>query len=736
LDELSARHLFVLGDPGSGKTTLLQMVAARFASRAVDNPKAPLPIFVSLAEFSVALADSPTWSLVDALEAQLGALGLKGPARFLQEAIEEGHALLLLDGYDEVADNKREPVLERLLAPLRVHKQNCIVVSSRKVGFRSIHHFERLEIAPLTVDQQKQLLIEICGADQCAIILRFLAGNSDFRDLAGVPLTLTILAVVAREYGPEIGPLLESRCELLRTAVQLLLEGRHRGGAGTRDPAGAENILADLSFALHDDRTAHEVYTARNIEGRLTPLLRPGTGHCPWQSCRDFLSDISTHSGILAPIDSFQRQYRYLHRWFREYLAALAISKVEASKIDALVLEKVSDTAWSEVLVLFAGMSSHPNEFLSTLLMGSRGMALRALAEVQNIDVDVALKIIQLPPGDLRERRNVFRQLSTMLTSSEVIRLLKLYVETAGRAIPRCDLYFIYEILAQIPLEGAKALLARLLDHLDPPPDDLLYEAQIPTGTVPYWCLVEGGPFNFGAAIDDPLKPSWVPSTTRIETKAFAIGVVPITFELYWLFDPALAPPANLTESVAQDEIALHPAVNVSWYEAVVFCRWLNQAYRGVRLPNEYEWERAASWDERTHTKYRFPWGNDWDQLRLNSWHAGPNRSTPVGSYPAGAAPCGALDMAGNVWEWCANWFFEDDELDQLLRAGTAIPDVLDDGRFRKVDRGGGWYHDVGTPASFLRAADDPADRFSHCGFRLARDVPESEGAPVAIANA
>ncbi|MHC2394989.1 formylglycine-generating enzyme required for sulfatase activity [Bradyrhizobium liaoningense] len=92
--------------------------------------------------------------------------------------------------------------------------------------------------------------------------------------------------------------------------------------------------------------------------------------------------------------------------------------------------------------------------------------------------------------------------------------------------------------------------------------------------------------------------------------------------------------------------------------------------------------------------------------------------------------------MAGNVWEWCANWFFDDGELDQLLRAGTAIPDVLDDGRFRKVDRGGGWYHDVGTPASFLRAADDPADRFSHCGFRVVHDAAEPEGVPGAIANA
>jgi len=204
---------------------------------------------------------------------------------------------------------------------------------------------------------------------------------------------------------------------------------------------------------------------------------------------------------------------------------------------------------------------------------------------------------------------------------------------------------------------------------------------------------------------------------------AFEIGVVPVTFDLYWRFDPALSPPENLIESVPREEIGRHPVVNVSWYEATVFCQWLSRRHPGVRLPNEYEWERAASWDEKAGAKRRFPWGNDWDDRLLNSWHKGPNRSTPVGTYPSGASPCGALDMAGNVWEWCANWYFEGEELEQILRAGGTVPEVVDDGHFRRVDRGGGWYHDVGTPATFLRAADDPADRFSHCGFRLARDA-------------
>jgi formylglycine-generating enzyme required for sulfatase activity len=93
--------------------------------------------------------------------------------------------------------------------------------------------------------------------------------------------------------------------------------------------------------------------------------------------------------------------------------------------------------------------------------------------------------------------------------------------------------------------------------------------------------------------------------------------------------------------------------------------------------------------------------------------------TTPVGQYPGGASPSGALDMAGNVWEWCANWFIDVADLEDVARRGGCFPEFEDTGEQRRVDRGGAWYHDVGTPATFLRAADDPADRFEHCGFRV-----------------
>ena len=96
------------------------------------------------------------------------------------------------------------------------------------------------------------------------------------------------------------------------------------------------------------------------------------------------------------------------------------------------------------------------------------------------------------------------------------------------------------------------------------------------------------------------------------------------------------------------------PRAEICWFEAMAFCRWLQQAGRSphqITLPTEAQWQRAAQGnDERL-----YPWGKEYAKNRCNTLRSGINRPTPVTTYPGGISPFGVYDMCGNISEWCLN---------------------------------------------------------------------------------
>lgn len=158
---------------------------------------------------------------------------------------------------------------------------------------------------------------------------------------------------------------------------------------------------------------------------------------------------------------------------------------------------------------------------------------------------------------------------------------------------------------------------------------------------------------------------------------------------------------------------AFVPIAFVTWDDAFAYCRWLSVATGyALRLPTEAEWERAArGTDGRT-----YPWGEE----PPRAWHCNcggeVGHVTDVRSYPAGASPEGCLDMVGNAWEWCADWF----DPGYYPVAPGSNPMGPSHGLSRVI-RGGAYDGEPFAVRCAARFYDHPCGpTFFPCGFRVA----------------
>lgn len=714
----------LLGVPGAGKSTTLRKLAVDTAQAALENPAAPLPLFVGLG-FWRGEEDLSTF-----LVAQQPELGWAASALARQRRL-----ILLLDGLNEVPAAQRKAKAEQVRRYLRcLPKDTPLIVSCRRddyVGELELE-LDSLSLEPLTPQRVRavlrhwlsgeaariapasadRLFWQLAGDERLASMLEtWLAAGADedafwsLRDsgqaqayaktsaelalwrshitnprslvrLAANPFMLTMLYVTWLQ---NQGALPRNRGDLFARFTDSLLsregliETGDEGQILRRDPKADLLLegLARVAMAMQISRPVRALTTDpdehdKDDIGVLTAIPRSDAVRL---LNRASLLKIAEDASLLEGHD----EIRFRHQLLQEYFTAISLRRLlAADELDAHRLWPAERwwvrSGWEEAAVLLAGLYSD-----------DCSPVIRWLKDHQP---EVAAQCVLESGAALAERDALLRE----LRDSWLPRLtdLEREPEPAGRAA-------IGRALGRLGIDDRPGvgLTAEGLPDID-------------------WVEIDGGAFICQDGERRTFKTFYISRfpITHSQFQAFLDAEDGYASDHWWAgFEDAYRTPAEAVWPIAN-----HPREAVSWHETVAFCDWLSHRMRlAIRLPTEWEWERAA----RGTDGCVYPWGKEYisGYANINEAldHVGPRslaRTSAVGIYPQATSPDGVLDLSGNVSEWCANEYAKPE------RTGRG-------GSESRAVRGGSWSLDLGYARGNYRYSRYPLYRTAADGFRV-----------------
>jgi formylglycine-generating enzyme required for sulfatase activity len=625
----------------------------------------PLPLLLTANEIALALARTdaaphegqlPTLSAFwNAIEEWLRYSDLAALVPTIQRLLDHGGCLVMIDGLDDLPPAaSRHAFVAALARFVARYPSNRYVITcrSRDPGLLApLASFARYTLPDLddaqagalmarwyaaVADRAGLLLPEDVGA-RVAALQAALQGDARLRDLARDPLALT-LCVLAHAEGHALPA---DRGVVLRRLADLLASGWSHGRLEAAQSVGG--ALDAGALALPERRLALLAPLGMAFLSRPAPA-----GEQPVTLTRAEVEAAMAEGLAEAGVE---------HAHARDSL----IPSVVAACCRHGLLARAGHDA-------YALPNPHARDALATLaLVAQPDFPTRAYALRHDPRWHEALLLAQ---HELRRR-------STPHVGRLLIRLL-LHPPAGALAADTADLLLAAECLIEIDdrSHSARALRVeiqeRLITLLETP--DRPIAARVQAGLLlgylgdprlsepPPLVHVAAGPFTLGTSdgYDDEGPPQ------RIDLPSFAIGMHPVTNFEYAVF---LAENANQPKPRYWHDPRFNnpacPVVGVTWHEAAAYCAWLTRRLERfgllkdgavVRLPTEFEWEKAASWDALNNAKRRYPWGDEWDSARANTAdRQGTWFTSPIGSFLAGVSPYGLYDCIGNVWEWTAS---------------------------------------------------------------------------------
>ncbi|MBF0400841.1 MAG: SUMF1/EgtB/PvdO family nonheme iron enzyme [Magnetococcales bacterium] len=715
----SHRQLLIEGQPGAGKTTFLKLVAAMLAKDLLGIPHphgswrqyhlgmqeaARHPLFLRLSELARLLAADPQPAaddrrrLLDLLVVSPN--GSADPAwrSHWEGLLRRGEVILLLDGLDEVADEVlRRRVVSIVHDAVRNWSRCPLLVSSRPFGVGQMKglNFQHVRIEPFGeeeihtfIDRWSTALYAFAESDrppQVAanhqqILLQAILHRPAIRLLATNPVMLTCLCVVHWNEGR----LPEARARVYQAVMRWLIAARsqERTGAGYTDHFAMKAFAAlaltmmqagkggtQAVFSTQEGSEAVHVLVQRHLPQGHDRAEQHRLG-------RVWLAFECLYSGIVEEVG--EQRLKFWHLTFQEYLAALALAWLgdgERTGEDywPLIRDRLEAPQWRETVALLPGTLFDEGGDLRVDRLLERVLALRGQDPTLARDAATAGIV-----GRLLEPMAAYQYQPSPAFNQRwqavLTRVLELFTQAGAQQVP-----------IQTRIEVAKAL-----GRGGDPRLQGLNLIEVP----------DTGGWSLGKYL-----------VTVAEYRAF------VEQEGYreqrWWCDAGwrLRAKKGWESPGNWDDQCLHsnrPVVNVSWFEAMAYCRWLSaREQRLIRLPVEKVWAKAAG-------QGKYPWGDAEPSPERANFDRNVGAPTPVGLYPAGDGLQGHCDLAGNVWEWQRNPYESQEAIETPTDPAVAADDV-------PVWRGGGsWFGPAGNLRAASRGGGSAEFRLGNLGFRVA----------------
>lgn len=760
------RRCVLLGEPGGGKTTTLWKLAADLVTDALADRAAPIPLLIRLGKWTDAqqtLAAFLSEQLGD-LAAHLSTLLQEGRAALLLDGLNEipasqrgakyfavqaflqqhPHLLAVVScraldytvdlGFHKVNITPLDPPRIREFAQRYLGEQRGDALFWHLAGELTTEYYRRLMdyfakdvLPPQEVERIFWLSDSIPAALNPPphqnrkrppnIWVHWLHERNKPSNLMILARNPYMLLMMTSIYADE-DALPANRGQLFAQFVNTLLQ-RERVS-----PSDAATLLRKLA------KLAAEMQTQRQ-QSDDTEGLDSGVVSVPRATLTRFLSEQDLYLAHSANLLEVGVVGRFTHQLLQEYFAARELQRRIFTQDTHKLLKKPpleateiwnperwwERTNWEETVILLAGLYSDDPTPIITWLMHAQ----------PEVTAQCITRSGAKPPPDkiLLELREAWLPRLTDEQAEPHPRARA----AIGRALG------LLSLSNGEPLDNRKGVSnQQLVGHNNKP--YLVPDID--------WVSIPEGEFIYGDDRDgypDWLKPA---PTQRLFLPAFEISRYPITHAQFQAFidDPdgfyrqhwwaGFRMPSRHNRAPSEQAFKFwnHPRECVSWYDAMAFCRWLswrldtlnpnapthratsydpmNPATWRVRLPTEFEWERAA----RGTQGWRYPYGDTFDSANGNTSESGIRQTSAVGIFPSGASVEGVLDMSGNVWNRCLSTY-------QNPAPSAAQEDISL--AARRVLRGGSWYYEGAHAQAAVRNDFNANDRFYGTGFRVCR---------------